>query len=348
MSIGIVILVVFSIILVVLVAIGYMLSAPSYKGPKTDHFNGIRFVNRDGVRARDVHDVLKWAATRRPGFWGADDTVENYGKRPLGHFKDGIRITFVNHSTFLIQVDGVNILTDPVWSRRVSPFPWIGPKRKRLPGIRLEDLPRIHVVLLSHNHYDHLDLETLRTIFGGHHPRIIVPLGVKRFLDDNAISGSEELDWWQTTRAGEMNIQAVPSQHFSGRGLFDRDCSLWCGFVIKSGAGNIYYCGDTGYHAAMFKEIGASCGPMKVSLLPIGAYQPGWFMSPIHVSPEEAVQIHRDVGSEMSIAMHFGTFPLADDGREDPVKDLEIAKARLGIAADSFIALKEGDAIVVE
>ncbi len=347
MSIAIAIFALLSLSAIVFVALGFMLSGPGYRGPKSDHFDGVRFFNRGGVRAKGLSDVLKWIVHREQGRWDKDDDSEKYGKRPLGHFRDGIRITFVNHSTFLIQVDGFNILTDPVWSRRVSPFRWIGPRRKRLPGIRLDDLPRIHMVLLSHNHYDHLDLETMRTIFGGHHPQIVVPLGVKRFLDDNYIGGSLELDWGQTTSSGNTVIQAVPSQHFSGRGMFDRDSTLWCGYVIKSSAGNIYYCGDTGYHDTMFKEIGSSYGPMKVSIIPIGAYKPMWFMSPIHVSPEEAVMIHRDVGSGLSVAMHFGTFALADDGRDEPANDLEAAKSKLGIESDKFIVMKEGEAIVI-
>jgi L-ascorbate metabolism protein UlaG (beta-lactamase superfamily) len=299
------------------------------------------------VKAKGGREVFKWMLnrTRRP--W-TEITTENYGKRPLDHFKDGIRITFVNHSTFLVQVDSLNILFDPVWSRRVSPFRWVGPKRMQLPGIKFEDLPRIHHVVLTHNHYDHLDIQTMRMVFGAHHPRITVPLGVKAFLDAEYISGATEMDWWQECALNEkVNIQAVPAQHFSGRGLLDRDTTLWCGYVISTPWGNIYFAGDTGYNEQTFKEIGSRCEPIKISILPIGAYKPGWFMSPIHTSPEESVKIHLDVRATTSIGMHFGTFPLADDGHDDPVNDLNLALERYNLSKEVFIILKEGEARVL-
>jgi L-ascorbate metabolism protein UlaG (beta-lactamase superfamily) len=181
-------------------------------------------------------------------------------------------------------------------------------------------------------------------LFGAHHPKIIVPLGVKAFLDGQYISGATELDWWeQSTLSETVGIQSVPAQHFSGRGLLDRDATLWCGYVIKTSHGNLYFAGDTGYNAVTFKEIGSRCAPIKISMLPIGAYKPTWFMSPIHVSPEESVQIHLDVQSATSIGMHFGTFPLADDGEDDPVADLQMALGKYQLHKESFIVLKEGE-----
>ena len=332
----------------IMIIVGMSVSGPRYRGPISDHFDGSRFTNPGGVKARGGMQVLKWMLNRKPGAWN-EDLRENYGKHPLGHFKDGIRITFVNHSTFLIQVDGLNILTDPVWCKRVSPFSWLGPKRMKLPGVRFGDLPRIHVVTLSHNHYDHLDVETMRMVFAAHHPRVIVPLGVKRLLDRHYISGVTEVDWWEEIGVSDSTkIQAVPAQHFSGRGFLDRDKTLWCGYVIKAGAGNIYFAGDTGYNDVTFKDIGTRCNPIKVSLLPIGAYQPRWFMSPIHTSPDESVKIHHELGSGTSIASHYGTFPLGDDGQEDPVNDLRYALSRSQPGSGSFIVLKEGDFIVFE
>ncbi|MEX2234992.1 MAG: MBL fold metallo-hydrolase [Cyclobacteriaceae bacterium] len=331
----------------IMIGIGMYISGPKYRGPTSDHFNGATFINPGGVKAKGGMEVFKWMICRKLGPW-KKDLSENYGKHPLGHYKDGIRITFINHSTFLIQVDGLNILTDPVWSRRVSPFSWAGPKRMKLPGIRFEDIPKIHVVALTHNHYDHLDIQSMRMIFGAHHPKIVTPLGVKGFLDQNFISGASEVDWWEELDLdNRVKIQAVPAQHFSGRGFLDRDATLWCGYVIKTTAGNIYFAGDTGYNENTFKEISSRCGPIKLSMLPIGAYKPGWFMSPVHTSPEESVKIHRDVGSETSIAMHFGTFPLADDGEDEPVNDLHLAIAKYQLAPDGFVILKEGDVWVV-
>lgn len=331
-----------------MIIVGISVSGPRYRGPVSDHFDGRRFLNPQKVKAKGGFEVFKWMINRNRGPW-KKDLSEKYGKHPLGHFKEGIRVTFVNHSTFLIQVDGLNILTDPVWAHRVSPFRWIGPERMTLPGIRFGDLPQIHVVVLSHNHYDHLDVETLRIVFGAHHPKIIAPLGVKAFLQQHYITGATEADWWDELLLDRgVKIQAVPAQHFSGRGFLDRDATLWCGYVLKTSAGNIYFAGDTGYNEVTFKEIPSRCGPVRISILPIGAYKPSWFMSPIHTSPEEAIRIHCDVGSQTSIAMHFGTFPLADDGQDDPANDLRLAMEKFKIDAEEFLLLKAGEVRVFE
>lgn len=331
----------------VMIVVGILISAPRYRGPVSDHFDGSKFINPGGAKAKGPREVLKWMMNRKQGPWH-EVTGERFGKHPLAHFKGGIRVTFVNHSTFLIQVDGLNILTDPVWSRRVSPFTWIGPKRMAPPGIRFGDLPKIDVVLLTHNHYDHLDIATMRMVFGAHHPAIVVPLGVKKFLDQHYVSGAVELDWWQRVDLKDIGFQAVPSQHFSGRGLLDRDATLWCGFVINAREGNVYFAGDTAYNKAMFEKIASTSGPFKISMLPIGAYKPEWFMSPVHISPEDAVRMHLDIGSSVSIAMHHGTFPLADEGSKEPAEDLQLAMQKYGLAEDQFIILDAGDVKVFE
>lgn len=341
----------FIVILIPIIAgvIGASISAPTYKGPASDHFDGKQFINPGGVKAKGLKDVLKWMLGRKRGKW-TENKTEAYGKHPLAVEKENIRITFVNHATFLIQVDGLNILTDPVWSKRTSPFSWAGPQRMKLPGLKFEDLPRIHAVLISHNHYDHLDLPTMRTVFGANHPQIITPLGVKAFLDKESIAGAKDLDWWQEEKLSHtVTVQSVPAQHFSGRGMLDRDATLWCGYVLKTSNGNIYFAGDTGYNEITFKEIGERTkGGIKVALLPIGAYKPEWFMSPIHVSPEEAVKIHLDVKSESSIGMHFGTFPLADEGYEEPILDLKAALRKYNLNEEQFVALKEGEVKIFE
>jgi L-ascorbate metabolism protein UlaG (beta-lactamase superfamily) len=327
--------------------IGVMISGPKYRGPVSDHFDGNKFFTPGAAQPHGLKEVLRWMLSRKRLPWKESDATP--GKRPLGFFKDGIRVTFVNHTTFLIQVDGVNILTDPVWSKRTSPFRWLGPKRVRPAGLRLEDLPRIDYVLLSHNHYDHLDIHTLRVIAGAHHPQIITPLGVKAFLDAEDIPKAHDVDWWEEIEMkNDVRLTAVPAQHFSGRGMLDRDATLWCGYILSTTKGKIYFAGDTGYHPRLFKEIGARTGTIRLSILPIGAYKPSWFMSPVHTSPEEAVQIHLDVKSALSLASHFGTFPLADDGFEDPLNDLRLAKNKFQIPQDSFIALKEGDPLILE
>jgi L-ascorbate metabolism protein UlaG (beta-lactamase superfamily) len=264
------------------------------------------------------------------------------GPRPLPRYDGGVRITFINHSTFLIQVDGVNIITDPVWSERVSPFSFAGPKRMRPPGIIFHDLPKIDLVLLSHNHYDHLDIATIKRIHDKYNPQYIVPLGVAAYLKKHKIDSVKELDWWQTTAFGTgFTIESVPAQHFSGRGTFDRDRTLWCGYAIHGAHGNVYFAGDTGYNPNTFKEIGARTKP-TLAIIPIGAFKPEWFMSPIHCSPAEAVEIFKDLGSPQSIASHFGTFPLADDGSDDPIEQLRDALKKENIPQEKFLILNEG------
>lgn len=327
-----------------LFTLGYFLSAPKYTGPVSDHFDGKRFFSPGGKPARGLGKVLQWMMKRQRGPWTAQTSIP-FGEKPATSNENGILITFVNHSTFLIQVNGINILTDPIWSERTSPFQWAGPRRMRPPGIRLEDLPKIDLVLLSHNHYDHLDFNTLKHLFKKDQPKIVTPLGVKAFLDGTKITGATDLDWWQTiTLNNGLAIQAVPAQHFSGRGMFDRDATLWCGYVIQSAGKNIYFVGDTGYHESFFKEIGEKCAPIEVALVPIGAFKPEWFMSPIHCSPIEAVKIHLEIKAKQSIATHFGTFPLADDGLDEPVVALHCALHSAGLSHDQFLILKEGEA----
>jgi L-ascorbate metabolism protein UlaG (beta-lactamase superfamily) len=322
--------------------VGYSISAPKYKGPVSSHFDGKRFTNPGHVTAKGLPEVLKWMINRKQGEW--KEIGESLDEvKPAARIHNGVRITFVNHSTFLIQVDGVNILTDPVFSKRTSPFQWAGPRRMRPPGIRLENLPKIDVLLLSHNHWDHLDIASVKKIHALHQPRIITPLGVKAFLDEEGVTSVEDMDWWQETAINtSMIVQCVPAQHFSGRGTFDRDATLWCGYVIRRAGGNIYFVGDTGYNDQTFKEIGMRCSPIRVALIPIGAYKPDWFMSPIHCSPREAVKIHQEVKAETSVATHFGTFPLADDGQAEPVLELTKALKDSGIGTESFLILTEG------
>ena len=332
-----------AVIVASIMMVAYFISAPVYKGPVAGNFDGKRFINPGGVKAKGFPDVLKWMSQRKRGKWEQNLSAA-YGEKPPAQVERGPRITFVNHSTFLIQVDGLNILTDPVWSERTSPFTFIGPKRMRPPGIRFDDLPRIDVVLLSHNHYDHLDIRTLVKLNDRFHPAFIQPLGVGKYLEESGIATKRDLDWWtHTAIPNGITVEAVPAQHFSGRGTFDRDATLWCGYVIVRKEGNIYFAGDTGYNPTTFKEIGKKFTP-QLSIIPIGAYKPEWFMAPIHCSPQEAVQIHIDLGTRQSVASHFGTFPLADDGFSDPVENLKIALNERGIPEESFVALEEGSA----
>jgi L-ascorbate metabolism protein UlaG (beta-lactamase superfamily) len=324
--------------------IGYALSEDGYKGPVTDHFNGKRFYNYGADDRRNLWHLLKWMLNRNRGKWTQIESSP--GPTPSRKVEGHLRVTHVNHSTFLIQCDRVNILTDPVWSDRVSPFEVFGPKRMRPPGLRLEDLPEIHIILLSHNHYDHLDLKTLNAIVTRHNPQFIVPLGVGALLKKNGIACVNELDWWQSiTTKSLLEVQCLPAHHSTARGSVDRDKTLWCGFATNTSAGKIFFAGDTGYHSDTFKRIGKEAGPFKISIIPIGAYKPKWFMSPVHCDPAEALQIHLDVKSEVSIASHFGTFPLGDEGQDEPKNDLKHALHEIGVDPSKFVVPVGGQPI---
>ncbi len=250
-------------------------------------------------------------------------------------------VTYVNHSTVLLQTAGLTILMDPIWSDRASPFSFIGPRRYRSPGVRLEELPPIDLILLSHDHYDHLDLPTLEWLAAEYCPDFVVPLGVKKRLRKLKTAAIHELDWGDSFETSEAQVCAVPALHFSGRGPFDRNSTLWCGYVIRILGKTIYFAGDTacGEHFAQLRKI---FGPPDLSLLPVGAYEPRWFMSPVHMSPDEAIQAHHVLESRISIGIHQGTFMLADDSLDTPKAILEASPV-----SDRFKLLRNGENIIV-
>ncbi len=318
------------------------------KAPHSDHFDGERFHNVERVD-HGLGSVLKWLTTRDGEKW--PEWVESTpGETPKLRVGGGEAVvTLINHATFLIQTDSLNILTDPVWSRRVSPVSFAGPKRVRAPGLRLDQLPPIDAVLISHNHYDHVDLPTLRKLAKRNDPKVFCPLGVESMLSKAGFSEVIAMDWWQSAALTPQGIDVtfVPARHFSGRGLFDRNKSLWGGFVLQSSLGPIYFGGDTGY-SEHFRQIREKFGPMRLSLLPIGAYEPRWFMSPVHINPAEAVTAHIDLQSGLSLGMHFGTFPLADEGFDQPLRDLETALDSLGVDKEIFFAPDFGKPVFLE
>lgn len=299
---------------------------PRYRGPRSDHFDGIRFHNPEPFEERGLRDLLRWRRTSNPGPW--PEWIPSSPGAPPQRRVSGLRITHVNHSTALIQMNGVNILTDPVWSERVSPVSWAGPRRHRAPGLRFEDLPPIDLVLVSHNHYDHLDLPTLRRLAAVHRPRMLVPLGLGEFVALHGIGRPAELDWWNHADLSVLRVTAVPARHFSGRGLRDRNGTLWCGYVIEGPAGPVYFAGDTGW-GPHFAGIRDRFGPVRLALLPVGAFLPRWFMNPVHLSPEDAVRAHQALEASTSVGIHYGTFRIADDGYEEPRRELDRALAGL-------------------
>jgi L-ascorbate metabolism protein UlaG (beta-lactamase superfamily) len=321
-----------------------MFSAPPYAGPKSDHFDGERFHNLNPARhAQSVESFIRFLFFRRSGHWRDWTELTPQPPPPPRVTGTRLRATFINHATVLVQTEGLNLLTDPVWSERVSPVSWAGPRRHRPPGLRLEDLPPIDAVIVSHNHYDHLDLETLKFLARRHAAPIIVPLGNRALLEANDIGGSTELDWWEAASlARGARVTAVPAQHFSGRGTQDRDRTLWCGFVIETRAGTVYFAGDTGF-GSHFHLIAGRFPKIRLALLPIGAYQPRWFMSAVHISPEEAVHAHEILNAHTSMGIHFGTFALSDDAEDEPVVDLERALRRAKIPRSKFFTLEHGE-----
>ncbi|MDY7228017.1 MBL fold metallo-hydrolase [Hyalangium rubrum] len=296
-------------------------AAPVYQGPRSEHFDGERFVNQE-TRTRRM-SILDWQLNRQPGPW-TEWTDTPPGPPPPRRVASGaLRVTFVNHATTLLQLDGVNVLTDPIWSERCSPVSFVGPKRVRPPGLRFEDLPPIDAVIISHNHYDHMDLPTLKRL-AKHFPnaRFFAGLGNKAFLDSKGLPNVTELDWWQEVQlTPAVKLVSAPAQHTSNRGLSDRNGTLWTSYVLQGPSGVTYFAGDTGY-GKHFRQVRERFGPPRLAVLPIGAYKPEAFMEVMHISPKEAVRAHLDLEAKVSVPMHFGTFHLGDDGQEEPVADL--------------------------
>jgi L-ascorbate metabolism protein UlaG (beta-lactamase superfamily) len=305
------------------------------------HFDGKRFFNPNAPQARGLLDAMRWNLTSRPGPSPRFVADVAPSKPPSSVEGDSLHVTLVNHSTVLIQHSGLHILTDPIWSQRASPFTWIGPRRRRAPGVGFDDLPRIDLVLLSHNHYDHLDLATLRRLANRSQSQFIVPLGVARLLRSHGIGPVHELDWGDSLPVARTTIHCVPAMHFSARGIFDRNRTLWCGYVIETAARIVYFAGDTAF-GAHFAQIRERFGASRLALLPIGAYAPRWFMSPIHMAPDEAARAHQILAARTSIAIHHGTFQLGDDGIDTPKGQL-----REAAADDSFLVLGNGESVTL-
>jgi L-ascorbate metabolism protein UlaG (beta-lactamase superfamily) len=300
------------------------------------HFDGKRFYNPDAPQARGFLAALRWKLTSRPepSPTFIPDVEQSIPPRRVEG--GGLRTTLVNHSTVLLQQRGCNILTDPIWSERASPLSWAGPRRRRKPGVSWENLPPIDAVLISHNHYDHLDLPVLRRLAARGDSTFIVPARGARLLRSQNIGPVHELDWGESLALPAFTIHCVPALHFSSRAIHDRNRTLWCGYVIECQERLIYFAGDTAF-GGHFAQIREKFGSPRLALLPIGAYEPRWFMSPIHMAPDEAVRAHDILAAETSIAIHHGTFKLADEGIDTPRKQIVACAPH-----ESFLVLRNG------
>jgi N-acyl-phosphatidylethanolamine-hydrolysing phospholipase D len=253
-------------------------------------------------------------------------------------------ITWIGHATFLVQLEGVNLLTDPIWSDRASPVTWGGPRRVTPPGLRFEDLPPIHLVLISHDHYDHLDLPTVRRLHAAHRPRFLVPLGLRAWFADQGITeGVEELDWWDARTVGPLTVTCAPVQHWSGRSWRDQNRRLWSGWAVAAGERRFFFAGDTGYYRPMFAEIGRRLGPFDVAAVAIGAYAPPFMMRLTHTTPEQALEVMADVRASRLAAMHWGTFDLADEPLDEPPRRLREEATRRGIPSERIWIFQAGE-----
>ena len=310
---------------------------------KSDHFDGRRFVNPTGVPPQPFSAVPRMLLEPRTR-WPAQ--LDQPPRRPPALDGAVAVVTFVGHATFLIQTTAGNILTDPMYSQRAGPLGVLGPRRVRQPAVPFDDLPPISTVLLSHNHYDHCDRPTLGMLADRFDPIVVTPLENGALVRSAGIRRVEELDWWQEAKTSAAPIVLTPAQHFSARGPLDRDRALWGGFRLAAGGRSIFFAGDTGY-ATLFREIRARLGAIDLALLPIGAYEPRWFMQAVHMNPGEAVQAHLDLEASESLGMHFGTFQLTTEGIDEPLRALDDACRARHIPPSQFRTLGFGESMRV-
>jgi L-ascorbate metabolism protein UlaG (beta-lactamase superfamily) len=314
--------------------------------------NGFRNIHT--YEANRFRDLIKWRSERAdkeiPGPESYNFPLADNDPDRLKQNREHITLTWIGHATLLLQLEGLNILTDPHFSKRSSPVQWAGPVRAAPLGMALDDLPPIDIVVISHDHYDALDTHSIRELHrrpGGDKTRFYVPLGLKEWFIKQGVDRVIEMDWWERQMDRSLEIIAVPTQHWSKRSLFSTNKSLWSGWVIASGTYRFIFVGDTGY-APLFKEIGEKLGPFDLAAIPIGAYEPRWFMRKHHVNPEESVQIHKDIGSSKSVGIHWGTFILTDEPLDEPPQRLAVALEQKGIAPEDFFVLQHGQTITLE
>ena len=315
------------------------------------HFDGKRFYYPGDKSGRGFRDLLKWRLTSRAAPWPKRVPFEP--AIPPTAPASGATITWIGHSTFLIRTRDAAWLTDPVFFDRIGPIRGMGPRRAVPPSIALTALPPIDGILISHDHYDHCDLPSLRAFAraepASRIPAAVTPLNYASLLPAYRDAGKlTELDWWEAWNGpGDSTIQLVPARHWCRRRIAGTNERLWGGYYLRTAGRSIYFAGDSGFDEKLFHEIGARCGPPDLALIPIGAYEPRWFMSEAHMNPAEAVRVHGIVGARLSIAMHWGTFPLTDEAREAPPLALAAALAEARVSPDAFRVLAFGGSVTV-
>jgi L-ascorbate metabolism protein UlaG (beta-lactamase superfamily) len=321
----------------------------TYSGPPSDHFDGERFFDPDGVPPKSLADVLRWqfGGNRQRAAWPEWAPSPHADTPPERVDGEKVRLSFVGHASWLIQTSGLNILIDPVWSQRASPFSFAGPKRHNDPGISFDALPKVDVVLVSHGHYDHLDVATLARLAAKFSPRVITPLG--NDVTMRSAIKADPFDWRDRVELGNgVAVTLVPTRHWSARGLFDRNKALWASFVLETPAGKVYIVCDSGYgEGKHFRRVAESYGPLRLAILPIGAYEPRWFMRDQHMNPSDAVQALQDCGAQAALAHHHGTFQLTDEAIDAPAIGLGEALDEAKIPRERFAVLKPGQVVEI-
>jgi len=345
----------FAICILLISGINFHFRANGYRGRVTDHFDGKRF--RNILEFFSEREKRSDKSFHGPSFFIRKLLYTHWKKRPLPEgilkpqervFGDQIVATFINHATVLIQTEGLNIITDPVWTRRASPFPFFGPPRYMQPGISFDSLPPIDIVLLSHNHYDHMDIRTLRRLSRRDSPKIYTPLGNSEYLARRKIFGAVDMDWGESQKFSDVfSVDCVPAQHFSARGVTDRNKTLWGGFVLRTPHGDTYIAGDTGYGPFATRIQKSYPDGFRFALLPIGAFEPRWFMHIVHMGPDDALMLYSDLKVKNALAVHLGTFDLGIDGQDDAEKRLAQLLAEEKNTDVKFTVLQNGQSMSV-
>jgi N-acyl-phosphatidylethanolamine-hydrolysing phospholipase D len=340
--------------LVVLRAAGCATMNPDHDARKAHHRpEGFQNIDRAAWMPRPFGEFFRWQREHRQLVIPPPQVDLSAVAPDVAYIRANrseFAVTWIGHATALVQVGGLNILTDPHFSDRASPVQWMGPKRWQPPALRARDLPHVDLVLISHNHYDHLDADSVAALNAqaGGPPRFVVPLGLDRWLEGAGVAQVRALDWWDRIDVQGFAVHLVPAQHWSRRTLADTNTTLWGGFVVEAPAARgeaarrVYWAGDSGWSERHFSDIGARFAPIDLALLPIGAYEPRWFMRQQHVNPEEAVRIHRSIGARRSLGIHWGTFQLTDEALDAPLRELEVALRAAGLSADDFRTLRPG------